>query len=100
MADGGEAPSSAYDVPNFDFILPKRSRRLGFLVLLTFGSGNDRRKAGDGNAFFLTLGGIEELLRWTSGLKNSMRTFFAVPSCSSSNPIAPRDGERSSSKVA
>jgi hypothetical protein len=93
MADSGEAPSSAYGVPNFDFILPKRSRRLGFHVLLSFGSGNDQRKAGDGNAFFLTLGDVEEL-------KNNMRTFLVVPSCSSSNPIAPRDSERSSSKVA
>jgi hypothetical protein len=100
MANGGEAPSSAYGVQNYDLILPKRSRRLGFLVLLTFGSGNDRQKAGDGNTFFLNLAGVEELLRWTSDLKNRMRTFLAPPSCFLSDPIALRDGERSSLKVA
>jgi hypothetical protein len=100
MADGGEAPSSAYGVPNFDLILPKRSRRPGFLILLTFGRENDRWKAGDGSAFFLTLAGIEELLWWTSSLKNRMITFLAPPSCSLSYPIAPRDGKRLSSKVA
>jgi hypothetical protein len=57
MADGGEAPSTTYSVPNSDLILPKRSRRLGFLVLLTFGGENDRRKDGDGSAVRSTLGG-------------------------------------------
>jgi hypothetical protein len=79
MADGGEAPSSAYGVPNSDLILPKRSRRPGFLILLTFGRENDRWKAGDDSAFFLTLAGIEELLWWTSSLKNRMITFLAAP---------------------
>jgi hypothetical protein len=99
MADGGEAPSSACGVPNSDLILPKRSRRLGFLVLLTFGSGNNWQKAGDGSAFFLTSAGVEEFLRWTSGLKNRMRTFLVAPSCSLSYPIAQKDDKRSSSKV-
>jgi hypothetical protein len=100
MADGGEAPSSGYGVPNIDLILPKWSRVLGFHVLLTFGSRKDQRKARDGSAFFLTLAGVEELLRWTSGLKNRMRTFLAVPSCSLTDPTAPKDSKRSSSKVA
>jgi hypothetical protein len=68
--------------------------------LLTFGGENDRQKAGDGNTLFLTLAGFEELHQWTSNLKNIMRTFLVATSCSLSDLIAPKDGERSSSKVA
>jgi hypothetical protein len=100
MTDGREAPSSAYGVPYSNLILPKRSMILWFLILLTFGNGNDQRKARNLSAFFLNLAGVEELLQWTFGLKNRMRTFVVAPSCSLSDPIAPRDGERSSSKVA
>jgi hypothetical protein len=39
-------------------------------------------------------------LWWCSILKNRMRTFLAAPSCSLSDPISPRDSERSSLKVA
>jgi hypothetical protein len=83
MANGGEAASSAYNVPNSDLILPKQSRRLGFLVLLTFGGRNDQLKVGDGSAVRSTLGGGVRLLRWFSGDENRLNRLLMSPSCSS-----------------
>jgi hypothetical protein len=77
-ADIRESPSLADAVPNSDLILPKWSRRVGFLILLTFDGGNNRQKARGDNAFFLTLADIEELIRWTFSLKNRMRTFLVA----------------------
>jgi hypothetical protein len=83
MADGGEAPSSAHSVPNSDLILPERSRRLGFFILLTFGSENDRRKARDDGAVQPTLGGGMWLPRWSSDDENRLNRLLTSPSCSS-----------------
>jgi hypothetical protein len=83
MANGGEAASSTYNVPNSDLILPKQSRRLGFLVLLTFGGRNNWLKAGDGGAVQRTLGGDMWLLRWFSGDENWLNRLLTSPSCSS-----------------
>jgi hypothetical protein len=42
--------NSAYGAPNSDSTLPTQSRGQGQLVLQIYGEGNERRKAGGGNA--------------------------------------------------
>jgi hypothetical protein len=75
-------------------------QRRGELVYANLSRWRAAARSGNSEAARLAFGDDMHGLRWCSILKNRMRTFLVAPYYSLSDPIASRDGERSSSKAA
>jgi hypothetical protein len=68
-------------------------------VAATSGKRQAAEAAGVDWAAKAELGDVGGGLRWSSGDKNRMTRLPTFPSCSLTDPIASRDGERSNSRV-
>jgi hypothetical protein len=73
-------------------------RRVG-PVAPTSGKRQVAEAAGVDKASRVELGDVEGGLRWSSSDKNGTSELPTFPSCSMTDPIASRDGERSISRV-
>jgi hypothetical protein len=75
------------------------SRRRGRPIEPTSGKRQAVEAAGVDRAARVELGDVEGGLRWSSGNKNGTSGLPTFPSCSLTDPIASRDGERSNLRV-
>jgi hypothetical protein len=75
------------------------SGRRGGPVAPTSGKQQAAKAAGVDRAVRAELGDVGGGLGWSSGDKNGTSGLPTFPSCSLTDPIASRDGERSNSRV-
>jgi hypothetical protein len=75
--------SASYGARNVMRFDPTWSRRQGEPVLQTYDEGNDRGRAGHGDAVWSALSDGEDSLRWCSGFEEQLYSFALLPSSSS-----------------